>query len=252
MCEPFESSFSKIAWAEKRLADFYWEIVEFGRGNPYGEVDEPHPDKPRHVVRKIKLTRDIPESTLNLASELIHGLRSSLDNAVFDIALATGTRDPRSAAFPFAKDISEMANALGRCKNVPPPIQSFLCGLQPYQGGNDFLWALNKLSNIDKHRILRPFGTGVFRSYGFAQGVGYFSVPDPHRWDSAKSEMEIITLGPGAIFNYRFDFQLFIAFGEVEGLAGQDAAGKMTAMCATVFRAVTALQAECNRLGFVK
>jgi len=101
------------------------------QSDPYEEVTEPHPEKPGHIVRKIKLTGDIPESTVNLASEIIHGLRSSLDNAVFDIALATGTNDPRCAAFPFAKGVGEMANPLGRCKDVPRLIQSLLCGFQP-------------------------------------------------------------------------------------------------------------------------
>src|SRR5271163_1693172 len=149
MCEPFEISFSKITHTEKRLIELYWEVVQFRQSNPYEEITEPHPDKAGHIVRKIKLTGDIPESTVNIAREIIQGLRSSLDNAVFDIALTTGTTDPQSAAFPFAGDVSKMANALGRCQDDPPPIHSLLCGFQPYEGGNDFLWALNKLSNTD-------------------------------------------------------------------------------------------------------
>jgi len=46
-------------------------------------------------------------------------------------------------------------------------------------------------------------------------------MPDPHRWDSAKNEMEIITFGPGAKFDYKFVFRLFIAFGEIESLAAK-------------------------------
>ena len=68
------------------------------------------------------------------------------------------------------------------------------CGLQPYQGGNEALWALNKLSNTDKYRILCPFGTDVIRTGAAVKGPGYFSIPDPHKWDSAKNEMEIIRL----------------------------------------------------------
>src|SRR5271170_7589866 len=213
MAEPFKTSFDKIAWAEKRLTDLFWEIRQFNDSNPYGQVVEPHESKPDHIVHKAKLTREIPNSTINLAGEIIHGLRTALDNAVFDIASASGVADPKYAAFPFAGTIDDMASALGRCKDVPSLIHPLFCGFQPYREGNDFLWSLNKLSNTDKHRILQPFGTGVFRNSASVRGTGgYWEMPDPHVWDSDKNEMVILTLGPGTQFNYEFDFHIYVAF----------------------------------------
>lgn len=246
--QPFKTSFDKISWAERRLTDLFWEFRQFNDSNPYEQIVEPHESKPNHVVHKAKLTQDIPTSTINLAGEIIHGLRTALDNAVFDIALASGVADPRNAAFPFAGTIGDMASALGKCKDIPPQIHPLFCGFQPYHEGNDFLWGLNKLSNTDKHRILKPFGTGVFRNRASVRGTGgFWEMPDPHVWNSDKNEMVIITLGPGTQCNYEFDFHIYIAFGDVEGLAGQDAIGKLGGMGATVYRVIRAIEAECHR-----
>jgi len=40
-------------------------------------------------------------------------------------------------------------------------------------------------------------------------------MPDPHVWNRAKNEMELITLGPGAKYQYNFDFRVFVAFNEL-------------------------------------
>lgn len=249
--KPFEASYNKVQWADGRMMDLLWEIQAFTQSIPYTEATEPDPEEPDHTVYKIKLTHDIPSSTVNLAGDIIHNLRSALDNAVFDIALATGKTDPRYAAFPFANTIDEMTNSLGRCKDVPTPIHSLFCGFQPYENGNDYLWALNKLSNTDKHRVLQPFGTGVFRGFASVRSTGgYFKMPDPHRWDSAKNEMEVITFGPGTKYEYQFDFQLYVAFADVAGLAGGNAISKLTNIGTTVYRTLRAMEAECRRLGF--
>jgi hypothetical protein len=128
-------------------------------------------------------------------------------------------------------------------------IHSLLCGFQPYEHGNDFLWALNKLSNTDKHKILQPFGTGIVRRFASMKGTGYFEMPDPHRWDAERNEMKIVTLGPETDFEYEFNFDVFVAFGEVEGLRGQDVIGKIHNIGTTVYRTLRAMEAECRRLG---
>ncbi|MGA9566532.1 MAG: hypothetical protein WBS19_13480, partial [Candidatus Korobacteraceae bacterium] len=213
MADPFASSRSKLAWAEKRLNDLEGEISDFVALQPYARVAEPHPDKPDHVVHKIRLTKSPPEHLTNIVGEVVDGLRSALDTAGYSVALAVappGT-DPKHTAFPFARTAAQMANALGRSKDVPPQIQSLFCGFQPYLGGDDLLWALNEICNTNKHKIVVPIGNGAIRSSAMVKGTGFFSMPDPHVWNRAKNEMEIITLGPGAKYDYDFNFALFIA-----------------------------------------
>jgi hypothetical protein len=251
MALPFETSRRKIAWAEKRLEELYWELQRFQQREPYKKVIEDDPEHSSNVVHKMVLTEQIPDSTLNLAAEIVSSLRTALDNAMFDVALAGGETDPRSAAFPFAGTIKDMPKALGRCKDVPAPIHSLCCGLQPYQGGNDALWALNKLSNADKHRILHAFGTGVVRAGASLHGTGYFSMPDPHVWDSSKDEMLIIQLGRDTTYEYHFDFRIFVAFADETGLVGQNVLQTLAAVAASTQCAVDAIEGECHRLKYI-
>jgi len=245
---PFDTSRDKVLWAEKRLKELIWEVQGFSSRRPYVRIIEPDTDRPHLLAHKIKLTEDIPPSTVNLAGEVIHALRTALDNAVFDIAVASGVSDPRNAAFPFAATINDMASALGRCKDVPITLHPFFCGLQPYWEGNDCLWGLNKLSNTDKHRILQPFGTGAVQKRGAFEGTGGGPVemPDPPVWDSHKNEMIVLIVGKDVQVKYQLDFGLYVAFSLPE-FHGQSVLEELAAMVTTVHRTLVSMEAEARR-----
>jgi hypothetical protein len=181
----------------------------------------------------------------------VHNLRSALDTAGYDIAVASGVTSPKNSAFPFAGSIGQMANALGRSKDLPPQIQSLFCGFQPYPGGDDLLWALNEMCNTDKHRMLIPMGQGMVRASAAVRGTGFFSMPDPHVWDRTKNEMELITLGPGATFNYHFDFRLFVAFSEIKVVDGEEVLRTFYELGRSVQSILTAIEAESRRIGII-
>jgi hypothetical protein len=252
MGEPFETARRKLSWAEKRLNELNAELADFRYRNPYKKVVELHPNLPRHTIHKVVPSEPIPDSTIDLTAEVVGALRTALDSAVFDIALAAGVTDPRIAAFPFAGTLGEMTGALGRCKDVPEPIKSLMCGFAPYRGGNETLWALNKLCNTDKHRILQPLGTGAIRMGAAIKGTGFFRMPDPHKWDSSKNEMVLIELGPDAICDYEVHVSLYIAFGKIEGLEGTNVINSLVGMGKAVHILVNAMEAECRRLKYIK
>lgn len=252
MTKPFDTARRKLSWAEKRLNELNSEIFEFGQRNPYKRVVEIDPNNPNHIVHKVVPTENIPESTIDLTAEVIGALRTALDSAVFDIAQATGVANPRYAAFPFAGTLDEMPDALGRCKDVPEPIKSLFCGFVPYRGGNESLWALNKLCNTDKHRILQPLGTGAVRTGAYVKGKGFFSMPDPHVWDSTKNEMVLLEISKNSEFDYQFDVTLYIAFGQIEGLERAPVVSNLKVMGRSVHITVNAMEAECRRLRYIK
>lgn len=253
MADPFDSSHRKIARAEKHMYDLEREIREFQQLDPYERVIEPDPDKPDHQVHKIKLTKAIPESIGDLIGDIAQNLRGALDNAAYAVAVAAapGT-DPKFTAFPFAGSVGQMPNAMGRSKDVPEQIQSLFCGFQPYPGGDDLLWALNEICNTHKHKIAVPIGTGRVRLGAAVRGTGFFSMPDPHVWNSAKNEMIVLTLGPGAEYNYEFNFYIFVAFGEVKIIGGQEVFGLLHRLGCKVHSIVVAIEAEARRIGMIK
>src|SRR5437899_9822431 len=100
----------------------------------------------------------------------------------YAIAVGAGSVDPKFSAFPFAGSLSQMANSLGRSKDLPEPIQSLIVGLAPYPGGDDALSALNESCVSDKHNMLIPVGTVMVQTAADVRATGYFTMPEPHMW----------------------------------------------------------------------
>jgi hypothetical protein len=252
MSDPFADAKSKLAWANKRFADLQREVRNFGQLYPYKEIVEPHPDKPGHQVRKIRLIQALPPDIAHITAEIVNSLRSTLDVAGYAIALACGKSNPKSTAFPFAGSVDGMALTLGgRCKDIPPQIQSLFFGFQPYAGGDDLLWALNEICNTEKHKIVIPIGTGAYPMAEYAHGTGFMQIPSPHVWNSEKNEMELITLGPGAQFDYEFDFTLFVAFGQIKIVGHSELIDTLRKIGHKVDTILVAIEAESRRLGFI-
>jgi hypothetical protein len=112
---------------------------------------------------------------LAIAGDVLHNLRSSLDHVIYHLALVrnpkTSREDLRDISFPISKDFH--AYKSGACRKVkrlvePRAIQ-FIDTLKPYKGGNDALWRLHELNNIDKHRRLIPSGRNIL-----CEGEGFY------------------------------------------------------------------------------
>ena len=232
-----------------RVATFY-ELT--GILNPYERVIEPHPDKPDHVIHKIKMTKEIPAPIADITGDVVNNLRNALDNAGYAVAVASGKVDPKFTAFPFAGSVGQMANSLGRSKDVPKEIQSLFCRFQPYLGGDDILWALNEICNGDKHKMVIPIGTGIIRAGVGIEVMGKFSMPNVHIWDRAKNEMELVTLGADAKFNYHFQFSFFVAFNNIQIVDGEPILGVLDQLVGRVERILVCIEAESRRLGIIK
>jgi hypothetical protein len=253
MPDPLESSKRKLERAKEHFDDLKGKITEFINLEPYEQVVEPHPDKSGYTVHKIKLTQPLPAFIGDIAGDMVHNLRSALDNAGYAVAVAAappGAKEPKYTAFPFAGSVSELSNSIGgRCKDIPQQIQSLFCGFQPYPRGNEYLWALNELCNTDKHKIAIPVGqAAVAVERTSVSGTGFFSMPRPHIWDSTKNEMELITLGPDAQFNYELNFRLYVALGDIKVVGGKELLRTLDAMGSIVERILMAIEAEARRI----
>jgi hypothetical protein len=251
MADVFGSSKHKLNRAKEHFADVQIEIQNFLHINPYERVAEAHPEKADHIVHKIKLTQSLPPAIANITADMVQNLRNALDNAGYAIATAYGKIAPLNTAFPFARSVTDMPKSIGRSKDLPPEIQSLFFGFQPYLGGDDLLWALNEICVADKHKMVLPVGTGALRRSAAVKGTGFFSMPNPHRWDRSKNEMVLLTLGPEAEYDYDFDFHLFVAFNDIQVVDGQPVLGILNELGRKVESILVAIEAEARRLGFV-
>lgn len=257
VAEPFESSRRKLARSKKHITDLDWQVMAFLNGNPYAEVREPDPQRPNHIVFKIKLVRPLPSGLDEIVGDAVNNMRSALDHAGYEIAVASGRTDPQHAYFPiFGSAANFDKSARSRCKDVPDEIFAFFRALKPYKGGNDLLWALNRIAVGDKHRVITAMGSGGLRTaVHIASTDGYFEVPECPVWDPDKHEIKIATFGPGASntpsFNYEFDFFAFIAFDKVEVIGGEPVVPVLNKMASIVDGIILGIEAEAKRLGYI-
>lgn len=259
MPDPFASSHIKIAWAKKNISKLQRRIKTFFlRHGGYVPFTEPHPDKPGFVILKVRLKKPFPNDIPVAVSDILGNLRSSLDHAVYGIALhvATSTNSPNpkidTACFPFAKDAAHFENTLkGRCASIPLGLHRIFRECQPYKGGNAPLWALNVIRGTNEHAFIVPAIGDGFVAEMIVEGAGFWSAPAHPVWDSAKNEMELMTLGSPAKLKGNFKLAFQITFGEVEEFSGRNVGQTLNLFFELVETIVGMLETESKRLGII-
>jgi hypothetical protein len=168
------------------------EIAAWVEEGPYRTWSEPDVDSAKKVLRVEVLGTPPPELSL-IVGDCLHNLRCSLDNLVLELAIAFNNGRPVSSSiesdsgFPiFIKENpSKFDNML---RGINPRAKTVIEGLQPYTRGEraktDPLWWLNKLENMDKHRLPHL----VF----FTPSSLGFIVPG----DYVTDEIEVLRWGP--------------------------------------------------------
>jgi hypothetical protein len=99
---------------------------------------------------------DIPTSLFAIVGDAIQNLRSSLDHLSYQLVLAAGNTPTNVTSFPIAKDATEYVTPKFRrkIKGMRQEAIDRIDAIKPYKGGNNVLWRLHRLNNIDKHRVL--------------------------------------------------------------------------------------------------
>jgi len=160
----------KVARAEKKAGALLDDIVNFCQSNPISLRVDYRPE--RHGVNLIcqmdKLHAPLKEWSIQ-TGEIIHLLRSALDNLIFACARTRldPPAKPRKLQFPIIQDKGQYQNAIREIlPQLPPQIVELLEKIQPFQREqngvegspeNDPLVLLNWMSNHDKHRMPVPF-----------------------------------------------------------------------------------------------
>jgi hypothetical protein len=158
--DPLHGPRLKIRQSQERADDLEALVTGLFKATPFALVpDDLDPTTGDRWLR-IKLVGSLPERVHSLVSEAVHPLRSALDLSAAALARANGASDAH-IHFPFAGSRQDFEAALQgkKVKGIDAVAVDVIRRFQPYKGGNDFLWALNQLDNLDKHRDLVPVGT---------------------------------------------------------------------------------------------
>jgi hypothetical protein len=153
----------KIERAKKHLADLDVEIHSFLDPKPYEFRAERDPQT-RQLVYYLASIKDMPSEIPLIAGDAFQNLRSALDHLACRLVEAGAgipIRDNpeffKGVSFPI-RDTEETSKdesaRLGKVKRMRQNAVKMIDDIKPYKGGDDTLWRLHKLNNIDKHRLL--------------------------------------------------------------------------------------------------
>lgn len=169
--ERLESVRLKIKWAEHHLSDLHGIVKGFFEGRPYKVRAERHA-KSRQPVYYIDSMRSTPFEIPARIGDVIQNLRSALDHLAWHLVeigcgerkITLTERQLKSVGFPIIDtDIPQRyeANRKVKVPAIRDDTLKKIDALKPYKGGNDALWQLNQLNNVDKHRFLLTAGLAL-------------------------------------------------------------------------------------------
>jgi hypothetical protein len=254
MIDPFHNSRYSVEHAKRRIRELESEITAYSNTNPYTKVVELEKNGSEEV-HKIKLVNPMPVALPGIAFDAVNNLRSALDQAGFAVACAAG-KNGKNGHFPFGDNLSEVQSRIrGHSKDIPIEIFDLMVSFKPYKGGNDLLWALNKLCNTNKHEIIIPIATAsagfLGKNVTWRPSGGTLTIP-PLIWDSVENEMEYARITDGGKYEGEFQFSFFIAIGKIEIVEGNPAIDVINAIAGEVERILLVLEAEARRIGLFK
>jgi len=152
----------KIRRAKQHVTDLEREIRRFLDTSPYkvaSKVDS-QTKRPTYYVSSVEPT---PESLPLIAGDAVQNLVSALDHLAFQLVCSdTGDNPPKPNRiyFPIADDAAKYeAKKNGKMMGASQATIKAIDALRPYNGGNDLLWVLHELNNIEKHRLLLTVGS---------------------------------------------------------------------------------------------
>jgi hypothetical protein len=167
---------AKTERAKTQIRDLDFAIRAFFKTAGYGVVSEVYPETDEEIWR-FELRKPLPHDLSVRVGEILHNLRSALDNMLAEIVVTVAKRSDTKVEFPFGRDFSEFEAALGKQKKLPADAVELIKALKPYNGGDPLLWMLHSVNRQDKHRMglvpinLRTEGFVSYLSLRYGQGL---------------------------------------------------------------------------------
>lgn len=253
-----DSARSMLARAQMHIGAFREAVMAFLDSEPFLQVAELDTASNERVT-KLKLVKAAPLELNHIAADALVNLRSALDQAGYAVATAAGGKG-RDTYFPFGDNEAEVRSRdRSGSKEIPKEIFDVMVSFKPYQGGDDFLWAMNKLCNANKHRLLNEMASRTDNATKFSlvlrKGApdGKLQVRMP-QWNHVAKELELFRCDANNNDDYHYDIQLrvFVSFGGIGVLDGHPAEGVLDLLAKKVETIISALDAEATRIRLFK
>lgn len=152
---------AKIERAKQHKEELEVEIKSFLNSKPYRIATKSDPQTKRLIYYLIKADK-VPESLALITGDVIQNLRSALDYLAYQLFISHSGNSVsgKHIYFPIAKDLSRYEKESARkTKGISRRAKELINRIKPYKGGNNTLWKIHELNNIDKHRLLVAVGS---------------------------------------------------------------------------------------------
>lgn len=151
----------KLERARRHLVELERVLKEYLASNPFhvaARVD-PATRRPHYFVSAV---RPVPDELRLIAGDAIQNLMSCLDHLAYQLVAGDAggaPPNPRWIYFPIGDDNeSYHQKKAGKLAGASDQTIAAIDEVRPYRGGNDALWQLYRLNNIEKHRLLFAVG----------------------------------------------------------------------------------------------
>lgn len=155
----------KVERADRHVEELQQAITAFLATKPFvvGARRDPETRKPFHYVASV---HGPPPAVSAIAGDTIQNLRSALDHLAYQLVVV-GTNKPgpfEHVYFSIHNGATSYASKKGaQVKGMRGEVIKAIDALAPYRAGDETLWRLHKLNQVDKHRTIVTVGT-AYRS----------------------------------------------------------------------------------------
>lgn len=248
--DPFYSPKLLLDRARKNIERLNESGKSFAESTPYAVSCDFDPNLGKYVY-KIGINKPTPPEFSMDTAEILSGLKSALDHSLCaSVSVLSPAKQLSGISFPFADIEGHFDGAVRKgCGKLAPEITAFVRTLKPYKGGDDALWLMNRLSGINRHRIIQPValsGENAFAINYLHIPTGGVDIPCPE-WDATKNQL-IFAYACRRDLQYDLNFAFHISFGKVDMVAGQPVVPVLRYFLGEVERIVMGIEAETNRL----
>lgn len=117
----------------------------------------------RRPIYFLESAKPVPDKIALIAGDALQNLMGTLDHLAYQL-VCKDTNDappnPNWIYFPIADDKPKYDDRKhGKMAGAATATIAAIDALMPYHGGDDLLWALYRLNNIEKHRLLLTVGS---------------------------------------------------------------------------------------------
>ncbi len=252
MTDSFHDAKIRFSRAKEHFIDLQKRIKVFFETKPYKFIIDTDSEGWVHV-HKIKFTKPFPDDFTAVATDVVDNLRCALDLAWYAAAVLSGSIDRRgNAYFPFADSKIEFEKMIKRgFNNFCPGILTLLRAFKPYKGGNNLLWALNRICVTNKHEMLAPAAIKVDMGFPYVRvRQGRTEIITP-KWDRRNNEIIFFITFKDDKIDYNLKFALDIAFDKIEIVGGQPVIAILYKLIGLVEKIITLTERRTHSLGFI-